>query len=68
MSVIYFMFLIIILFFYLNTVKGWKIPDKELKKPNEDSIQNTRRFGEFHLRISFNTEDYKIKEFKDLKI
>ena len=68
MSVIYFMFLIIILFFYLNTVKGRKNPDKELKKPNEDSIQNTRSFGEFNLRISFKTEDYKIKEFKDLKI
>ncbi len=49
MAVIYFMFLIIILFFYLNTVKGRKNPDKELKNPNEDSIQNTRSFGEFNL-------------------
>ena len=48
-------------------VKGLKNPDKELKNPNEDSIQNTRSFGEFNLRIRFKTEDYKIKEFKDFK-
>ena len=43
-------------------VKGKKNPDKELKDPDNDSICNTREFGDFNLQIELRTDKYKIKK------
>jgi len=50
-------------------VKGKKNPDKELKDPDNDSIANTREFGDFNLQIELRTDKYKIKKvLKENKI
>ena len=46
---------------YIQVI-GKKNPDKELKDPDNDSICNTREFGDFNLQIELRTDKYKIKQ------